>query len=102
MNIKAGSRLISAVCETEIVIVKASSSAGVLECGGAPMLPFGTPRAATGSLAADRAAGTLLGKRYADSATGLEVLCTKGGRGSLSWSGKPLALLATTPLPSSD
>ena len=30
------------------------------------------------------ASGTLIGKRYADAETGLELLCTKGGDGSLS------------------
>jgi len=46
--------------------------------------------------------GTLLGKRYADGDTGLELLCTKAGEGSLSLGGTPLALKEAKPLPSSD
>jgi len=50
----------------------------------------------------ERSGGTLLGKRYADEARGLEVLCTKGGTGTLALDGKALTLRAATPLPSSD
>jgi hypothetical protein len=46
--------------------------------------------------------GTLLGKRYADEDAGLEVLCTKAGKGSLSLSGAPLLVKQAKPLPSSD
>jgi hypothetical protein len=48
------------------------------------------------------ASGTLLGKRYADPASGLEVLCTKAGEGSLSIGDEPLAVKDAKPLPSSD
>lgn len=47
-------------------------------------------------------AGSMLGKRYADEAVGLEVLCTKGGEGSLSIGDTPLAVKGAKPLPSSD
>ena len=33
------------------------------------------------------AEGTLLGKRYADAEVGLELLCTKAGKGTLSLGG---------------
>lgn len=102
MTIKAGSRWMSAVCETEIVVIRAPKAPGTIECGGAPTLAIGSSRPAGASLPADRAGGTLLGKRYADETSGLEVLCTKAGRGALSFQGRPLVLLATTPLPSSD
>jgi hypothetical protein len=46
--------------------------------------------------------GTLLGKRYADEAIGLEVLCTKAGQGSLSVGDTALAVKEAKPLPSSD
>lgn len=48
------------------------------------------------------ASGTLLGKRYGDPATGLELLCTKPGGGSLSIGPLPLGLKDPKPLPSSD
>jgi hypothetical protein len=66
------------------------------------MLAATAERPAGASPAADRKAGTLLGKRYADEAAGLEVLCTKGGEGSLSVNGSLLVLREAKPLPSSD
>jgi len=48
------------------------------------------------------AGGTLLGKRYYAADSGLEVLCTKGGQGSLSSNGEPLTVQAPKKLPSSD
>ena len=41
-------------------------------------------------------------KRFADAESGIEVLATKGGAGSLSLDGQPLALKDAKPLPSSD
>jgi hypothetical protein len=46
--------------------------------------------------------GTLLGKRYGDDASGLELLCTKGGTGALSYDGQALVIRAVKALPSSD
>jgi len=102
MKLTPGSRWISTVCTTEVVVLKAQSAPAALECGGAAMAPVGTTRPAGATPAEDRATGTLLGKRYADDAAGLEVLCTKGGQGSLSVDGHGLVLRPTTPLPSSD
>lgn len=66
------------------------------------MVPVGI--APSAGLTADpaRSAGTLLGKRYTDVATGIEVLCTKAGTGTLSLDGRPLDLKEAKPLPSSD
>ena len=102
MKITPCSRWKSAVCATEIVVVKAPKESALLECGGAAMLAAAAERPAGGSPAADRRAGALLGKRYGDDASGLEVLCTKGGEGSLSLNGAPLALREAKALPSSD
>jgi hypothetical protein len=102
MKLTPGSRWASAVCATEIVVLKAPGAAASLECGGFPMAAVGTARSSEATASADHSAGTLLGKRYADEIAGLEVLCTKGGQGSLSLDGRALVLRATTPLPSSD
>ena len=102
MNLKAGSRWKSAVCDTEVVVVRTPKAAGSLECGGAPMVPSGADRPAAASLAQNHAGGSVLGKRYADVEMGLEVLCTKAGRGSLSFEGRPLTLHEAKRLPSSD
>jgi hypothetical protein len=54
------------------------------------------------AVAAEHAGGTLLGKRYADDRTGIEVLCTKAGEGSLAIDGEALGTKQAKPLPSSD
>jgi hypothetical protein len=102
MKLTPGSRWMSPVCNTEVVVLKAPASDTALECGGTAMVAVGTARSAGASAAAAHGSGTLLGKRYADEDGTVEVLCTKGGEGSLSVGGKPLVLRATTPLPSSD
>jgi hypothetical protein len=62
----------------------------------------------TADLAAAAAGGsitendTVLGKRYVDTDTGLEVLCTKAGPGVLSADGRQLTIKAPNALPASD
>lgn len=46
--------------------------------------------------------GTLLGKRYVDEDSNLEVLCTKAGSGPLSVGKVPMQRKDAKPLPSSD
>ena len=41
----------------------------------------------------------LLGKRYADEASGIELLCTKPGPGPLAVDGRPLVVKGAKPLP---
>lgn len=101
MDMKAGTRLRSAVCSTEVVVIRPSGAAVDLRCGGAPMQPAGSQFSPGAPDSAHRD-GTLLGKRYVDPATGLEVLCIKQGEGSLSLGSEPLPLKDATPLPSSD
>ena len=102
MKLTAGSRWKSAVCDTEVVVVRPLKDEGQLECGGSAMLAMNAERAPGAVPNAERSGGTLLGKRYADELRGFEVLCTKGGTGALSLNGKVLTLRAATPLPSSD
>jgi hypothetical protein len=101
MELKPGTRLRSQVCSTEVIVVKAPDGDVDLACGGATMIPFD---AAAGAGALDEAhgGGTLLGKRYADETTGIEVLCTKAGQGALSLGSTPLPVKDAKPLPSSD
>ena len=102
VELKPGSKVRSAVCSTEVVVVKAPSALVELECGGAPMVPATAEAPSAAAVDPARAEGTLLGKRYADEASGLELLCTKGGEGSLSVGGAILPLKDAKPLPSSD
>ena len=107
-DLKPGSRWRSAVCESEVIVVRAPSAPVLLCIGGAPVLaasserPTGTDRP-TGS-APDRAlaAGTLLGKRYTDEVSGLEVLCTRSGEGAITVAGRPATIMAPRKLPASD
>ena len=99
---KPGSRLKSAVCETEIVVIKAPKLAVVLACGGAPMIPIAEQRSEGGAPAGEWAGGSLLGKRYADEESGLEALCSKGGAGTLSVDGRRVTIRESKKLPSSD
>lgn len=102
IEIRPGSRWGSSVCETQIVIVRAPSDPIDLRCGGAPMVAVDAGAAPAGEPAAGFDEGTAVGKRYADEATGLEVLCTRGGRGSLAIGDALLVVPEPRQLPSSD
>lgn len=95
-----GTRLRSAVCSTEVAVVKPPSEPLELRCGGRPMVGHDAP-ASTGTPPQD-GEGTLLGKRYEDPESGLEVLCTKAGPSALSLGDRALVLKGTKPLPASD
>jgi hypothetical protein len=103
MELKPGSRWKSAVCTAEVVVVRAPAAPASLECGGAPMIAASAERPVAGvEIAPAHAAGSLLGKRYADAESGLEALCAKPGAGSLSVDGRPMAVKDAKKLPSSD
>ena len=102
MELKAGSRWRSAVCDTEVVVVRAPSGTPSLECGGQPMVPHDAERPEGATVDPAFADGTQMGKRFADPESGIEVLATQGGAGSLALDGQPLALKDAKPLPSSD
>lgn len=100
--LKAGAKLKSAVCDTQLMVVKAPVGEYDLRCGGVEMLT-GTATAPEGAqLDPAQAEGTLIGKRYVDAEERVELLCTKGGKGSLVLNGKPLGIKQAKQLPSSD
>jgi len=101
MKLTPGTRLKSAACDTEAVVVRVPSE-GEITCGGAPMIPFAEAKPEGVALDASAAGGTLMGKRYHDQASGLEMLCTKPGKGGLAIDGRPLELREAKQLPSSD
>jgi len=102
MDLKPGSRWASQVCATEVVVVRSSTGPVSLECGGHPMTPVGEERSADLSLDPAFADGSLIGKRFADPDSGLELLVTKAGEGSLAVDGISIPLKEAKPLPSSD
>jgi len=101
-ELKPGARLTSVVDETEVIVVKAPPRVVDLRCGGYPMQPKDVPVSPGLQPDPQHRAATQLGKRYADPATGLELLCTRGGQASLSLGGEPLLQKDAKRLPSSD
>ena len=102
MKLRPGQKLHSAVCEAQAVVVRAPSTEVDLRCGGAPLHEDGHEPAAGAALDPALGDGPLLGKRYADDELGLELLCTRAGKGALTVDGRPLGLKGAKPLPSSD
>ena len=101
MELKAGSRWTSAVSDVEVVVVKAPEGEVTLKAGGHEMLPLGQ-EGTGGSIEAGLDGDVPIGKRYADDATGVELLVTKGGQGILTLNDTVLELKTAKPLPSSD
>ena len=95
---KPGTRLKSATCDTEVMVIR--SGEGQIECGGVAM---GEAKPAEpAAMSADYTGGTLMGKRYVDAAATFELLCVKPGKGSLSVDGTALVTKDAKPLPASD
>ncbi|MBV8461911.1 MAG: hypothetical protein JO368_01355 [Acidimicrobiales bacterium] len=100
MELKAGTRLQSAVSEAQVVVIRAPSGDVVLTCGGEPMVDG--EGGARLSVKAGAEGSVVLGKRYVDPEDTIEVLATKAGDGALALGGAELVLKTAKPLPSSD
>ncbi len=99
---KTGSRIRSAVCNTEAMVIAAPDADVEITCGEVPMIAIGEEPPAGAAISPDANKGTALGKRYVNEAGDLELLCTKPGEGSLGSDGTLLTLKEAKPLPSSD
>ena len=95
---KAGTKLKSAVDETEVMVIKAADV--TISCGGAPMAE--TRQDTLAAIDPAFAEGTRMGKRYVDVDGTVELLCVKAGKGSLSIDRVVLRTKDAKPLPSSD
>lgn len=102
MELRSGTRLVSAVCDTGIIVVRPPNRNGEIRCGGVRMLALNEVPPGDVSLVDDARGGTLIGKRYISDDAGLEVLCTKSGDGSLAFDDTPLVVQGAKPLPPSD
>jgi hypothetical protein len=104
VDLRAGSRLCSVVDGTEVIVVRPPSVAAVITCGGEPMVPpGGRPAGPADASSPDPGdGGALLGKRYSDDESGVELLCTKPGSFPLACEGRPLQVKEAKPLPASD
>jgi hypothetical protein len=101
-ELKAGSRWQSVVDDTQVIVVKAPNSAVELQCGGHPMVPVGSEIPTGLTLDPNFSEPTPIGKRYFDEASGIELLATKGGQGTLALNGTKIPLKDAKPLPASD
>jgi len=107
-DLKPGSRWRSAVCDSEVIVVRTPSEPVLLCIGGAPVLAAGTQRPANPQRPAATAPrdgladGTRLGARYTDQVSGLEVLCTRSGTGTITVAGRPAVRMSPRQLPASD
>lgn len=103
LQLKAGTRLRSVTDTTEVVVVKTPGDPVDLRCGGQPLVAMDAETdASIQAVESGFDGGTQLGKRYADEELGLEILCTKGGDGSLSVGETILDVKGAKPLPASD
>jgi|SRR5262245_10425347 len=102
MELRPGQKLHSAVCDAQVVVVRAPSADVALACGGAPVLADGEDGDGTATLDPSLGDGPLLGKRYVDEEAGLELLCTRPGKGALTVDGRALVVKGAKPLPASD
>ena len=99
---KAGLRLKSCVCATEVMVIRAPVMEADVHCGGVAMVSATEPVPPDARLDPTRAQGTLPGKRYIDAQDRVEILCTRGGAGSLTFDGVAMTVKQAKALPSSD
>lgn len=102
VQLKAGTRMKSAVCATEVMVIAAPEGELDLRCGGVSMIGSADTAETGGKVDPAHADGTLLGKRYVNGDGNLELLCVKPGDGSLTADGSALQLKEAKALPSSD
>jgi hypothetical protein len=101
ITLKPGARLISSVCTTELITVKAPKDPIELTIGGVPPAASAAERAG-GEVVVGHRGGALMGKRYVDAADTIELLCTKAGDGVPAIGGVVLDVRGAKALPASD
>jgi len=102
LRLKAGTRLFSAVCTTELITITAPGEDVDVTIGGAPPLLSADDRDGSGSPAAGYDGGTAMGKRYVNADATLELLCIKPGDGMPADGGVVMVVKDAKPLPASD
>jgi hypothetical protein len=101
MELKPGMKLAAPGTTTEVVVVRPPSSPVAVTCAGVEMVD---QAAGVADAPAPSGAGedVLIGKRYLDEDSGLELLCSKAGAGPLAADGRDMSVKGAQPLPSSD
>jgi hypothetical protein len=98
--LKPGTRLKSAVCDTQVMVIKSDGVEHDLRCGGVEVIEANAD--GSGTLDPAFSEGSMMGKRYVNEGETIELLCTKGGKGSLSLDGAPIQPKQAKALPTSD
>jgi len=100
-TVKPGMRLFSAVCSTELMVVRAPSGDVDRTIGGVP--PVTSPAERTGQApVAGHDGGVAIGKRYVDPNGSVELLATKPGPGVPAIDGAVMQVKGASALPASD
>lgn len=86
----------------ELIVVRANDGLCDLTCAGRPVVDIAQDLPSPAAVEVADGEQIQLGKRYVDSASRLELLCTKPGPGPLAVGGERLTVKAAKPLPSSD
>jgi hypothetical protein len=103
MKLRPGQVLASTVDTATLIVVRAPDQDVEVTCGGVPMWdPRSGGEGPAGTADDALLGGSLLGKRYAAEELGLELLCTKPGRGTIALDGIALPVLGPKTLPASD
>jgi hypothetical protein len=98
--LRPGDQLASTVCTTKVVVIRAPAERRpLIACGGSPMVPAASAQQPPSG---EAGTATLIGKRYVDATTTVELLCTSSGSGVLTCDGAPMPLKTAKPLPASD
>jgi hypothetical protein len=101
---KNGQQFKSAVCSTRVIVVrKPKIDDAVLNCGGVAMVDV-SDEVSPDARSADPKllGGSMMGKRYSEPESGIQVLCVAAGDGTLTLNGSKLEIEAARQLPSSD
>jgi hypothetical protein len=103
MKPRLGQVLGSPVDSTTVIVVRAPDTDIDLTCAGVAMWdPRGGDACPAGEADPSQLSGTQVGKRYADERIGVELLCTKPGKGTIAVDGVPLPQQGPKLLPASD
>jgi len=102
LMLKPGTRLFSAVCSTEMIVVKAPGIPVDLTIGGSAPVLAAADRPSGGAVVPGYDGGAAMGKRYVDADNAIEVLCTKPGDGLPALDGTLLQIKDAKAMPASD
>jgi hypothetical protein len=101
-TLRPGTRLFSAVCSAEFIVVRAPAGGADVTIGGLPALASADERDGSAMATEGHGGGVAIGKRYVDEDDMVELLCTKPGDGVPALGGRPLTIKEAKPLPASD